>query len=95
MRLMWERAYHLTGFGCIGKVCTNSRGEKRAMHDTEEASKIWIGGSAKNRILALFKRTHPLIIGISKSKQVNTNNHVSQEECLGVWLSLGISTHAT
>ena len=27
-RLMWERAYHITGFGCTNKVCTNSRGEK-------------------------------------------------------------------
>ena len=27
-RLMCDRAYHITGFGCIGEVCTNSRGEK-------------------------------------------------------------------
>ena len=27
MRLMCERAYHLTGFGCTGEVCTMSRGE--------------------------------------------------------------------
>ena len=26
--LMCERAYHITGFGCTGKVCTNSQGEK-------------------------------------------------------------------
>ena len=25
MRLMCERAYRLTGFGCAGKVCTTSR----------------------------------------------------------------------
>ena len=41
------------------------------MHDTEEASNIWIGGSVKNRILTLVKRTHPLIIGISHSTQEN------------------------
>ena len=28
IRLMCDRAYHITGFGCTGKVCTNSRGEK-------------------------------------------------------------------
>ena len=28
MRLMCDRAYHITGFGCTGEVCTNSRGEK-------------------------------------------------------------------
>ena len=27
IRLMCERAYHLTGFGCTGEVCTKSRGE--------------------------------------------------------------------
>ena len=28
MRIMCDRAYHITGFGCTGEVCTNSRGEK-------------------------------------------------------------------
>ena len=28
MRFMCDRAYHITGFGCTGKVCTNSQGEK-------------------------------------------------------------------
>ena len=28
MRFMCDRAYHITGFGCTGEVCTNSRGEK-------------------------------------------------------------------
>ena len=27
-RLMCDRAYHITGFGCTGEVCTNSQGEK-------------------------------------------------------------------
>ena len=27
-RFMWERAYHITGFGCTGEVCTNSQCEK-------------------------------------------------------------------
>ena len=27
-RLMCDRVYHITGFGCTGKVCTNSQGEK-------------------------------------------------------------------
>ena len=28
IRLMCDRAYHITGFGCIGEVCIDSRGEK-------------------------------------------------------------------
>ena len=32
-RLMCDRAYHITGFGCTDEVCA------RAMHGTEEASK--------------------------------------------------------
>ena len=27
-RFMCERAYHITGFGCTGEVCTNSQHEK-------------------------------------------------------------------
>ena len=27
-RLTCDRAYHITGFGCTGEVCTNSQGEK-------------------------------------------------------------------
>ena len=27
-RFMRDRAYHITGFGCIGEVCTNSQCEK-------------------------------------------------------------------
>ena len=27
-RFMCDRAYRITGFGCTGEVCTNSRGEK-------------------------------------------------------------------
>ena len=27
-RFMCDRAYHITGFGCTGEVCTNSHGEK-------------------------------------------------------------------
>ena len=35
---MCDRVDRIMGFGCTGKVCTNSQGEKRAMHGTEEAS---------------------------------------------------------
>ena len=28
IRLMCDGAYHITGFGCTGEVCTESRGEK-------------------------------------------------------------------
>ena len=27
-RLMCDRAYHITGFGCTGEVCTDPRGEE-------------------------------------------------------------------
>ena len=27
-RVMCDRVYRITGFGCTGEVCTNSRGEK-------------------------------------------------------------------
>ena len=28
IRLMCDRVYHITGFGCTGEVCTNSQGVK-------------------------------------------------------------------
>ena len=28
MRIMCDRAYHITGFGCTGEVCANSQCEK-------------------------------------------------------------------
>ena len=31
IRLMCDRVYHITGFGCTGEVCTNSQGEKGMM----------------------------------------------------------------
>ena len=32
-RFMCDRAYHITGFGCIGEVCTNSQGTEEASND--------------------------------------------------------------
>ena len=43
---MCDRAYHITGFGCTGEVCTNSQGEKGQC--TIEASN---GGKVKVRIV--------------------------------------------
>src|SRR3954463_9932884 len=39
------------------------------MHGTEEARKVWVGGSVNFRILTLVRRTHALIIGNSQSNQ--------------------------
>ena len=35
---MCDRAYRITGFGCTGEVCTNSRGEKGQCTVPKEAS---------------------------------------------------------
>ena len=70
MRLMCERAYCLTGFGCTGEVCTTSRGEIGQCKVPKRLAKYKdIGGSARNTILALVRRTHPLIIGNSLFNQ--------------------------
>src|SRR3954464_2842827 len=42
---------------------------ERAMHGTEEASTVWVGGSVNFRILTLVRRTHALIIGNSQFNQ--------------------------
>src|SRR3954465_10064749 len=64
-----ERAYHAKGLDVPAKVDANSRSEKKAMHGTGKASKIWEGGSVNFRILTLVRRTHALIIGNSQSNK--------------------------
>ena len=67
MWLMCERAYRLTMHR--GSLHHISRWDWE-MHGIEEASKYKdIGGSVRNRILALVRRTHPLIISNSLSSQ--------------------------
>ena len=54
------------------------------MHGTEEASKCKdIGASARNRILALARRTHPLIIGIPLSNQETREQPCIQRRVYG------------
>src|ERR1041385_2317496 len=62
-----DRASRAKDLYVPAKVDTNSRSEKKAMHGTGEASKIWVGGSVNFRILTLVRRTHALIIGNSQS----------------------------
>ena len=38
-RLMCDRAYHITGFGCMGEVCTDPRGENGQRTVPKRASK--------------------------------------------------------
>src|SRR3954466_4438664 len=86
-----DRAYRAKGLDVPAKVDANSRSEKKAMHDTRKASKIWEGGSVKFRILTLVRRSHALIIGNSQyNKDVSQRDKYPEEECMGVWLSLRI-----
>src|SRR4051812_19928250 len=64
-----DRAYHAKGLDVPAKVDANSQTEKKGMHGTGEASKIWEGGSVNFRILRLVRRTHALIIGNSQFNQ--------------------------
>src|SRR3982750_4589782 len=85
------------GFGCTGEVCTNSRGElERAMHDIEEARKVWVGGSVNFRILTLVRRTHALIIGNSQSNQeVHKETSTPRRSVWGFGYPCTSSTHGT
>src|SRR3954471_10733119 len=65
-----DRAYRVKGLDVPAKVDANSRSEKKAMHDTREARKIWEGRSVNFRILKLVRRNHALIIGNSQSNKV-------------------------
>src|SRR3954467_11069056 len=86
-----DRAYRAKGLDVPAKVDANSRSEKKAMHGTGKAIKIWEGGSVNFRTLTLVRRTHALIISNSQSnKEVSQRDKYPEEECMGVWVSLRI-----
>src|SRR3954465_5397280 len=63
------RVYHAKGLGVPEEVDANSQSEKKAMHGTGEARKIWEGGSVNFRILTIVRRTHALIISNSQANK--------------------------
>src|ERR1041385_8248593 len=86
-----DRVYRAKDLDVPAKVDTNSQSEKKAMHGTGEARKIWEGGSVNFQILTLVRRTYALIIGNSQSnKEVSQRDKYPEEECMGVCLSLRI-----
>src|ERR1041385_1685885 len=86
-----DRAYRAKGLDVPAKVDANSRSEKKSMHGTGVARKIWEGGSFNFRILTLVRRTHELIIGNSQSnKEVHKETSTQRRSVWGVWLSLRI-----
>ena len=84
------RVYHVKGLDVPVKVDANSRSEKEAMHGTEEARKIWLGGSVNFRILTLVRGTHALIIGNSQSNKRFSKRQVPRG---GVYGGLVILAH--
>src|ERR1041385_7590876 len=89
MNRMYDRVYHAKDFDAPTKFAPTLE-MKRGMHGTEEASKNMAGGSAKNRILALVKGTHPLIIDNSLSNQ---EIHKDTNTLRGVYGGLVILAH--
>src|ERR1041385_8255945 len=85
-----DRAYRAKGLDVPAKVDANSLSEKKAMHDTGKASKIWEGGSVNFRILTLVRGTHALIIGNSQS---NREVHKETSTPGGVYGGLVILAH--
>src|SRR4051812_34977028 len=80
-----DRAYRAKGLDVPAKVDANSRSDKKAMHSTGEARKIWEGGSVNFRILTLFRRTYALIIGNSQSnKEVHKETSTPRRSVWGL-----------
>src|SRR4051812_34170358 len=66
------------------------------MHGTEDARKVWVGGSVNFRILTLVRRTHALITGNSQSNQeVHKDTSIPRRSVWGVWFLCASSTHGT
>src|SRR3954463_4436337 len=69
---------------------------ERAMHGTEEARKVWVGGSVNFQILTLVQRTHALIIGNSQSnKEVHKETSTPRRSVWGFGYPCASSTHGT
>ena len=91
-----DRAYHAKGLDVSAKVDANSRSEKKAMHDTGEARKIWEGGSVNFRILTLVRRTHALIIDNTQSnEEVHKDTSTLRRSVWGFGYPCTSSTHGT
>src|ERR1041385_7245020 len=91
-----DRAYRDKDLDVPAKVDAKSRSEKKAMHGTEKASKIWEGGSVNFRILTLNRRTHALIIGNSQSnKEVHKETSTPRRSVWGFGYPCASSTHGT
>src|ERR1044071_9056561 len=91
-----DREYRANGLDVPAKVDANSRSEKKAMHDTGEARKIWEGGSVHFRILTLVRRTHALIICNSQSnKEVHKETGTPRRSVWGFGYPCASSTHGT
>ena len=89
-----DRAYHAEGLDAPMKFAPSPM--RRAMHGTEEASKIWEGGSVNFRILTLVRRTHELIIGNSQSnKEVHKETSTPRRSVWGFGYPCASSTHGT
>ena len=56
---MRERAYHITGFGCTGEICTNSQCEKGKCTVPKRLAN---GGKVKVRIIHGLNISHKELI---------------------------------
>src|SRR3954469_16570867 len=91
-----DRAYLAKGLDLPAKVDANSRSEKKAMHGTGEARKIWVGGSVNFRIFTLLRRTHALIISNSQSnKEFHKETSTPRRSVWGFGYPCASSTHGT
>ena len=91
-----EKVYDAKGLDVPTKVDANSRSEKKAMHGTGEASKIWGRWKCQLSILRLVRRTHALTIGNSQSnKEVHKEISTPRRSVWGFGYPCASSTHGT
>src|ERR1041385_5495549 len=89
-----DRVYRAKGLDAPAKFSPTPT--RRAMHNTEEDSKIWEGESANNRTLTLVRRTHALIIGNSLSSQeIHKETSTPRRSLWGFGYPCASSPHGT
>src|ERR1041385_7645383 len=91
-----DKVYRSKGLEVPAKVDANSRSEKKPMHGTGKASKIWEGGSVNFRLLTLVRRTHALIIGnYPSNKEGHKETSTLRRSVWGFGYPCASSTHGT
>src|SRR3954465_8929533 len=91
-----DRAYRAKVLDVPAKVDANSRSEKKAMHGTGEARKIWVGGSVNFQYLHYSEELmHLLSVTLNLIRRFHKETSTPRRSVWGFGYPCASSTHCT